>query len=60
MSNTLAQVGAQALPRKLMAPATGIKWLAFGCIIADPSGARLHLAYLIYALGNIQFGANDL
>lgn len=35
MPNTLAHVGVQALPWKLLAPDTDIKWLAFGCIIPD-------------------------
>ncbi len=35
MPNTLAHIGAQALPWKLLAPDTDVKWLAFGCIIPD-------------------------
>ncbi|MBT8329104.1 MAG: hypothetical protein KJN87_05315 [Desulfofustis sp.] len=35
MPNTLAHLGTQALPWKLLAPDTDIKWLAFGCIIPD-------------------------
>ena len=35
MPNTLVHISAQALPWKLLAPDTDIKWLALGCIIPD-------------------------
>ena len=35
MPNTLVHISAQALPWKLLAPNTDIKWLALGCIIPD-------------------------
>jgi hypothetical protein len=48
MPNTLAHIGAQALPWKLLAPDTDIRWLAFGCIIPDlPWIAQRIVPYLV-------------
>ena len=48
MPNTIVHVGAQALPWKLLAPDTDIKWLALGCIIPDlPWIAQRIVPYLV-------------